>query len=448
MNSFLFGNSRMDSNHYTYEESSPIDMKQDHSRVIEEIRSKATRIRKADDFLPLIDAASQAKYVLLGEASHGTSEFYTYRTELSKALIQEHQFTFIAVEGDWPSCYEVNRYIKGHADAKSSLEEVLQSFDRWPAWMWANTETRELITWLREYNLALPEEKRIGFYGLDVYSLWESMDEIIKHLKKTNSPELASAVKAFSCFEPHEREGQKYGMAASFFSESCQEEVFQLLQELEAKRDRTGGSQESSLNDEINALVAVNAEKYYRSMVRGGPESWNIRDEHMVEALNRVMDFYGATAKAIVWEHNTHIGDARATDMAADNMVNVGQLLREQASEDEVFAIGSGTHRGSVIAADSWEAPLEVMQVPVAMRGSWEDLMHQAGSYDQLLLFKGTKSPAFQRIYGHRAIGVVYHPEYERGNYVPSVMEERYDAFVFFDMTEALHPIGKLPLKV
>ncbi len=322
------------------------------------------------------------------------------------------------------------------------------SFDRWPAWMWANTETRDLITWLKEYNLALPEEKRIGFYGLDVYSLWESMDEIIKHLKKTNSPELASAVKAFSCFEPHEREGQKYGMAASFFSESCQEEVFQLLQELEAKRDRTGGSQESSLNDEINALVAVNAEKYYRSMVRGGPESWNIRDEHMVEALNRVMDFYGSTAKAIVWEHNTHIGDARATDMAADNMLNVGQLLREQTSENEVFAIGSGTHRGTVIAADSWEAPPEVMRVPVAMRGSWEDLMHQAGSYDQFLLFKGTKSPAFQQIYGHRAIGVVYHPEYERGNYVPTVMEERYDAFVFFDMTEALHPIGKLPLKV
>lgn len=444
MNSFLLGNSKAN---LTNKESSPAHMKQHDFTVIEEIKSKAARLQHEDDLLPLAEAAGQAKYVLLGEASHGTSEFYTYRTQLSKMLIQEHQFTFIAVEGDWPSCYEVNRYVKLHKDAKNSLEEVLQSFDRWPAWMWANTETRELITWLREYNRALPEDKRIGFYGLDVYSLWESMDEIIKHLKKANSPELASAIKAFTCFEPHDREGQKYGMAASFFSETCQEEVLQLLQELEAKRERAGGDQEASLNDEINALVAVNAENYYKSMVRGGPESWNIRDGHMVETLNRIMDFYGTYAKAIVWEHNTHIGDARATDMADENMVNVGQLLREQASENEVYAIGSGTHRGSVIAADSWGSPLEVMRVPEAMSGSWEDLMHQAGSYDQILIFKGTTSPAFQQTYGHRAIGVVYHPEYERrGNYVPTVMEERYDAFVYFDRTEALHPIELLPL--
>ncbi|WP_308639440.1 erythromycin esterase family protein [Paenibacillus silvisoli] len=413
----------------------------DRQAVIDEIRSNAHRLEQDADLQPLAKAAANANYVLLGEASHGTSEFYTYRTALSKLLIEQHQFTFIAVEGDWPSCYEVNKYIKHHPDAKGSIEEVLQSFDRWPTWMWANMETAELVGWLREHNRGLPEERRVGFYGLDVYSLWESMDEIINHLKKTNSPELDAALKAFACFEPHGREGQNYGMAAAFFSEHCQDEVVQLLKELEAKRVRAEGSHEALLNDEINALVAVNAERYYHAMVKGGPESWNIRDRHMVEALERVMQFHGSAAKAIVWEHNTHIGDARATDMAADDMVNVGQLLREQHAEDEVFAIGFGTHSGHVIAADAWASPLEELRVPEARRGSWEDLMHEAGAFDQWLLFRGSDAEAFRETYGHRAIGVVYHPHYERGNYVPSVMAERYDAFVFVDKSHALQPL-------
>ncbi|AZN41024.1 erythromycin esterase family protein [Paenibacillus albus] len=418
--------------------------------VIEEIRRVSNKLDQEQDLRPLAEAAGSSKIALLGEASHGTSEFYTYRTSLSKLLIAEHGFTFIAVEGDWPSCYEVNKYVKHAPDAKASIEEVLQSFDRWPTWMWSNAETRDLVAWLREYNRELPEEKRVGFYGLDVYSLWESMDEIIKHLKKTNSPELPAALKAFACFEPHGREGQNYGMTAAFFSETCQDEVMQLLAQLEAKRkDSTNGSvdvgsgkHESLLNDEINGLVAVNAERYYESMVKGGPESWNIRDRHMVEALHRVMNFYGSEAKAIVWEHNTHIGDARATDMLADEMVNVGQLVREQAQQtDDVFIIGAGTYRGTVIAANAWESKLEAMRVPPAMKGSWEELMHEAGAHDQWLIFKGADSPLFHDTYGHRAIGVVYHPHYERGNYVPSVMAERYDAFVFINESHALTPL-------
>ncbi|SEO94842.1 erythromycin esterase family protein [Paenibacillus sp. OV219] len=418
--------------------------------VIDEIRRVSNKFGQEQDLRPLTDAAGSAKIVLLGEASHGTSEFYTYRTALSKMLIAEHGFTFIAVEGDWPSCYEVNKYVKHAPDAKASIEEVLQSFDRWPSWMWANTETRDLVAWLREYNRELPEAKRVGFYGLDVYSLWESMDEIIKHLKDTNSPELPAALKAFACFEPHGREGQNYGMTAAFFSETCQDEVVQLLKQLEAKRkgsesgsgSGSARSYEALLNDEINALVAVNGERYYQSMVRGGPESWNIRDRHMVEALNRVMNFYGPEAKAIVWEHNTHIGDARATDMLADDMVNVGQLVREQSQHPgEVFAIGAGTYRGTVIAAAAWDSPLEAMRVPPAMKGSWEELMHEAGAHDQWLIFKGNTSPLFHDTYGHRAIGVVYHPHYERGNYVPSRMSERYDAFVYIDESHALTPL-------
>ncbi|MBP3963881.1 erythromycin esterase family protein [Paenibacillus lignilyticus] len=409
--------------------------------IVDAIKQRANRLEQPADLQHLANAAGGSKFVLLGEASHGTSEFYTNRTALSQMLIEQHQFSFIAVEGDWPSCYEVNKYVKHHPEAKGSVDEVLQAFDRWPSWMWANRETVELITWLREYNRELPEQYRIGFYGLDVYSLWESMDEIIKHLKKTNSPELAAALNAFSCFEPHSRDGQNYGMSAAFFSELCQDEVLQLLRELEAKRNRAAGTHEALLNDEINALVAVNAERYYQAMVKGGPDSWNIRDRHMVEALNRVMQFYGPSAKAIVWEHNTHIGDARATDMEADHMVNVGQLLREQSEEIEVYAIGFGTFSGTVIAADAWESPAEVLRVPEARRGSWEELMHEAGPYDQWLIFRGTDTEVFHHTYGHRAIGVVYHPHYERGNYVPSVMAERYDAFVYIDRSNALQPL-------
>ncbi|MGZ4164232.1 MAG: erythromycin esterase family protein, partial [Tumebacillaceae bacterium] len=190
---------------------------------------------------------------------------------------------------------------------------------------------------------------------------------------------------------------------------------------------------------EQNALVVQNAEAYYRAMVRGGPESWNIRDRHMTETLERLMRHHGPGAKAIVWEHNTHIGDARATDMLADGMVNVGQLLREQAG-NETYAIGFGTHRGTVIAGSGWGAPMQVMKVPSAQRGSWEDLMHKAGSYDKIL-FLGAENPYFQDTIGHRAIGVVYYPHNEYGNYVPSNMAQRYDAFVYVDETHALRPI-------
>ncbi len=185
----------------------------------------------------------------------------------------------------------------------------------------------------------------------------------------------------------------------------------------------------------------MNAEKYYRAMIRGGPDSWNIRDRHMAEALNRIRRFHGPKAKAIIWEHNTHIGDARATDMADDGMVNVGQLVREQNGSESVFAVGFGTHRDTVIAADAWGHPMEVMEVPSAVAGSWEDLMHRAGDNNKILVFKGMAGEEFHRPIGHRAIGVVYHPEYERGNYVPSIMAERYDAFVFVDESQALHPL-------
>lgn len=212
------------------------------------------------------------------------------------------------------------------------------------------------------------------------------------------------------------------------------------MTDLQAKRQLSKGEDESALSDELNALVAVNAERYYRSMVQGGPDSWNVRDRHMVEALNRIKAFHGPDAKAIIWEHNTHIGDARATDMEADGMVNVGQLLREQYGDNRVYVVGFGTHRGTVIAADQWGGEMQAMKVPEAQSGSWEDLMHKAGAFDKILLFDHEREPFLERI-GHRAIGVVYNPRRERGNYVPSVMPLRYDAFVYVDESKALSPL-------
>lgn len=420
-------------------------------QLIELISRRAQPFTGEAELKLLADASKKAKIVLLGEASHGTSEYYTVRAAFSKKMIQEHDFRFIAVEGDWPSCYEVNRFIK-HELAEESLDQVMEAFNRWPSWMWANEEVKELVKWLREHNASLAPEQRVGFYGLDVYSLWESMESIINHLRETNSPELESALKAFTCFEPHGREGQRYGMSAAFFSETCEKEVMNLLQELQAKRKALPKAEgkEAALSDEINALVAVNAEKYYREMVRGGPESWNTRDEHMIETLERIMEFHGEGAKGIVWEHNTHIGDARATDMAEDGMVNVGQLARESWGDHEVFAIGFGCYKGTVIAGDAWGAPAEIMQVPEAIEDSWEELMHSAMGMDAVLIFnQKPEDILFYETIGHRAIGVVYHPQYERrGNYVPSIMADRYDAFIHIEETRALKPLQVATLYV
>jgi erythromycin esterase-like protein len=409
--------------------------------IVEQIRNRAVRLDSADDLDVIVQAIGNADFVLLGEASHGTSEFYTLRAELSKRLIREKGFSFISVEGDWPSCYELNRYIKGYDGAAETPRDALRDFNRWPTWMWANREVMDLAQWLHEYNgQSGAEARKVGFYGLDVYSLWESMDEIIRHLEKTGARELEAAKEAFACFDPYSRDPQTYGVSAAFLSEGCEEEVLQLLRDLQAKRKRDDRDSEAALSDEINALVAVNAERYYRSMVRGGNDSWNVRDRHMVEALRRITAFHGTRAKAIVWEHNTHIGDARATDMAAEDMVNVGQLVREEYGMDRVYAVGFGTNRGTVIAAREWGGAIERMPVPIGRPDSWEDLMHRANPHDQVLLFD-RDNEAFDQLVGHRAIGVVYHPERERGNYVPSWMARRYDAFVYVDESSAVDPL-------
>lgn len=405
------------------------------------IRRLALPYSGSQDNKPLIDRASQARYVLLGEASHGTSEFYTVRAELSKRLIANHGFRFIAVEGDWPSCYRLNRYVKGFSDAGADAREALRDFARWPTWMWANREIAELAEWLKAYNADKPDREKVGFYGIDVYSLWESMHEILSFLGKQDGADLEAAKRAFECFEPFGGDEQRYGVSASWFGEGCEDEVIALLRRLQDRwKEAEAEDRENALSAELNAMAVKGAEDYYRTMVRHDAESWNVRDRHMVDALEKLMEYHGEGARAVVWEHNTHIGDARATDMALDGMVNVGQLLREKHGDD-VYAVGFGTYEGTVIAARAWGGPLREMKVPPAIPGSWEERLHRIGNGDNLLLFVGGEPELDDDVVGHRAIGVVYHPERERGNYVPSRISRRYDAFIHMDQTKALSPI-------
>ena len=408
------------------------------------IAENSVELRTADDLDILIERIGDARFVLLGEASHGTHEYYTLRTQISKKLIEKKGFSFIAVEGDWPDCYRVNRYVKNYPDSGKSALEVLHAFNRWPTWMWANWEVVALAEWMRKHNQDLSRNEKVGFYGLDVYSLWESLEAILDYLGKVDRQAWQTAIRAFDCFEPYgAEEGQSYARATLRVPMSCEREVVNLLKEIRSKIPQYNTDHETVFSTEQNALVAVNAERYYRTMIKGGPESWNIRDRHMMDTLNRLMHFHGSHAKAIIWEHNTHIGDARATDMASEGMVNVGQLAREQHGEDNTFAIGFGSYKGTVIAGRSWGDVMRVMHVPEAMPGSWEHLMHECGALDRVVFMSDRMKRMFgNKAMGHRAIGVVYHSSREQyGNYVPSIMPQRYDAFIHIDESKALHPL-------
>ncbi|MDQ4143726.1 MAG: erythromycin esterase family protein [Actinomycetota bacterium] len=408
---------------------------------IEEIRSLATPLHTPSDIDRLLDRIGDARYVLLGEASHGTGDYYSWRAEVSKRLIAERGFSFVAVEGDWPDCFRVNRWVKGRSDQDRSAGEVLGEFERWPTWMWANEEVAEFAAWLHDHNRASGTDA--GFYGLDVYSLWDSLHAVLGYLTASHPQALDSARKAFRCFEPFGEDPKRYAMATNLVPDSCEDDVIQLLVELRSNPPKLDADPEAEFDARQNAEVLAGAERYYRAMMRGGGESWNVRDVHMADTLDHIIGFHGSDSRAIVWEHNTHIGDARGTDMAARGLVNVGQLVRERHGDLGVVLVGFGGHRGSVIAADYWGAPMRRMEVPEAPPSSHEDLLHRALGAPSLLVFPEERgSPWLSASRGHRAIGVVYDPDQERlGNWVPTVMGRRYDAFLSFDLTEALHPI-------
>jgi erythromycin esterase len=410
-------------------------------------REKNFPLAKSADLDPLMERIGDAHFALLGEASHGTHEYYTWRTAITKRLIQEKGFRFIAVEGDWPDCYRVNRYIKGYEFQDKDAKDVLKMFDRWPTWMWANWEIVALVNWLKEYNAAQPPELKVGFYGLDVYSLWESMDTMISYLDKADPDAAVLARDAVRCFDSHGSDEHDYARSVFEVPETCREEVVRLLKDVRKKSITYNDDPEATLNMEQNAHIVVNAEAYYRHMIAFNDRTWNMRDTHMVDTLRRVCKFHGEDAKAIVWEHNTHIGDARFTDMKKAGMVNVGQLVREEFGDEDAVLVGFGSYEGSVMAGKRWGAPMQEMELPAARRLSAEAILHEDGGGDRLLIFDNTNlNERFGGEVLHRAVGVVYDPLREKfGNYVPSVLNSRYDAFLFIDETTALHPLHVTP---
>lgn len=404
-------------------------------------------LQSSEDLDPLIGRIGNAHHVLLGEASHGTHEYYVWRTRITKRLILEKKFNFIAVEGDWPDCYRLNRFIKGYSDQDKTTVELLKAFDRWPTWMWANWEIVALIDWLKEYNSNLSANERIGFYGLDVYSLWESLEALMDYLSEHDPKAAELARQAIQCFEPYGEDEHRYAKSQHSISNSCYEAVIQLLKEIRKKAPIYDHDPEAALNAEQNAEIAVNAEKYYRNMMNFNVNTWNLRDTHMVDTLNRILEFYGKEAKAIVWEHNTHIGDARYTDMKNSGDINVGQLVRQQRGKKDTVLVGFGSYIGTVIAGKNWGAAIERMHVPAARPGSIEEILHQESNKNKLLIFNSSnQNKWYSEMLPHRAIGVVYHPAFEKyGNYVPTKLNSRYDAFIYVDQTKALHPLHIQP---
>jgi erythromycin esterase-like protein/dienelactone hydrolase len=400
----------------------------------EAIEKEMIEIESEDDFDSLIESVKDTRVVMLGEASHGTEEFYQLRRLISQRLIKEHGFKFIAVEGDWPDAYRLNKYIQ--TGEGQSAKQVLMHNHRWPTWMWANDEVAKLAEWMRTYH--------VGFYGLDVYSLFESIDEVVKYLK-VHRPDLASEIEhRYACFDLYE--GDEISYARSLWKDpaGCESEVLLNLQNLlELRVQDVAQGADALFNSQQNARIVRNAEAYYRAMFGSDASSWNVRDSHMMETLDLLLERAGEGAKAIVWAHNTHVGDYRATDMKENGYINIGGLARQKYGADNVALVGFGTFQGSVLAGAAWGSAEQVMTLPMPPEESYEHHFHKAAvqaSVNQfyLLLEDKTHTPFAQKM-GHRAIGVVYDPRHEkRGNYVPTELSKRYDAFVFVDQSHAL----------
>jgi len=411
--------------------------------LLADIRDSAQSLRSPIDLDALVERARTMRFTAIGEASHGTHEFYEWRAELTRRLVQECGYTWIAVEGDWPDCWRLDRWVRGLESQQADAHTILRTFERWPTWMWANADVADFLDWLREFNRTRTSDHRVGFYGLDVYSLWDSLHRVMVWLAANAPDALPAADRAWRCFAPFDEDPQRYAWSTRLVPESCERDVIDLLVQV---RRAAGSRLASDLDATQNAAIVVGAEKYYRAMVRSDRTSWNVRDLHMADTVDRIATHHGSRSKGIVWAHNTHIGDARATSMANEGMLNLGQLLRERHGADNVLLIGFASHRGTVLAADRWGAAEAELPIPIARPGSHEDLMHRALGADSILDFHNDGSPDWlQAQLGHRAIGVVYDPRHEAGNYVPTEMGRRYDALIWIEHSSALVPLRPEP---
>jgi erythromycin esterase-like protein len=401
--------------------------------------------------------AGNARLCLLGEATHGTHEFYRERAEITKRLIKEKGFTAVAVEADWPDAFRVNRYVRGLSDDKDA-NEALGGFNRFPTWMWRNTVIVDFVEWLREYNASLPfTAPKVGFYGLDLYSLYTSIEAVLGYLSKVDPEAAKRARYRYSCLEHFSEDTQAYGYAASFgLTASCEREVIDQLIELRrraadyASRDGRVARDEYFFAEQ-NARLVLNAEKYYRTMFRGQVESWNLRDRHMAETLDALMahlTLQGENAKVAVWEHNSHLGDARATYMADYGELNVGQLVRQRYG-NEAILIGFTTYKGTVTAASEWDGPAERKRVRPALPESYEAMFHESVGSNFLLPIRASEaaSSAVQETRLERAIGVIYMPQTERqSHYFNARLSDQFDLVIHFDETRALEPLERYAL--
>jgi erythromycin esterase-like protein len=387
------------------------------------------------------------RHVLIGEASHGTHEFYRERAEITKRLIAEGGCTAVAVEADWPDAYRVNRFVRGSGEDRTP-EEALRGFRRFPVWMWRNTVVAEFVQWLRAFNDSLPNgAPKVGFYGLDLYSLHASMEAVVSYLERVDPQAAARARDRYACFDQFGRDPQVYAYEAGMAgAETCEEQAVQQLIELRSRAAEPGQADGQADADEHffaeqNARLVVNAERYYRAMFRGGVESWNLRDRHMAETLEQLsahLERTSGRAKVALWEHNSHLGDNRATELGQSGQLNVGQLVRERYGQAALL-VGFTTYTGTVTAASQWGGPAERKNVRPALPGSWEELFHDQDARSFLL--------DTSRLHGRRlerAIGVIYQPQTERvSHYFQARVADQFDAVIHIDETSALEPLER-----
>ena len=408
--------------------------------------SNAIGLEKPSDLDQLLDLCKNSKLVLLGESTHGTAEFYRWRAEISKRLIAEKGFNFIVVEGDWASIYKLNLYVKGISIEFENARQVLETFNRWPEWMWGNTEIEKLAEWLKEHNAALPQNKRVGFFGMDVYGQWEAMEEVLRITKERLPDEFHKIEEFYSCYTAYNFDEWMYARAVQQGYPACYNGLGWVVELLREHLESSACPEDKKLLEHAkqSAKVVQNSEDYYRLAVRSNVTSWNSRVMHMHETVNRLLHIHGDDAKGIVWAHNTHIGDARATSMRNEGMYNIGQLSRQTHGDDRVTLVGFTTYNGRVNAGSSWGAIMSRMRIPAAMDGSAESLLRKCGMESFYTIFDENirKSDELLRPIGHRAIGVVYNPSSERQhNYVPTILPLRYDAIVFIKNTNPLEPV-------
>ncbi|MGH9310430.1 MAG: erythromycin esterase family protein [Vicinamibacterales bacterium] len=401
---------------------------------------------------PLLDAIGESRLVLIGEATHGTHEFYRTRAELTSALISNKGFNLVAVEADWPDAYRVNRWVRQEA-AEGDAADALGDFTRFPRWMWRNRDVLEFVEWLRGYNAKRAVGSQAGFYGLDLYSLHASVAAVLTYLRKVDPDGAERARYRYSCFEDYGEDPQAYGYAATIgLSRSCEDDVVAQLLDLRrraaeyASRDGRVAADEYFFAEQ-NARLVRNAEEYYRAMFGGRVESWNLRDTHMMETLEALIAHVQqgtGSARAVVWAHNSHLGDARATYMGDIGELNLGQLVRQRHGAD-AFLVGFTTHTGTVTAASNWDEPAQRKRVRPSLAGSYERLFHDVGMRRFLLLLReGPVREALAADRLERAIGVIYRPESERlSHYFRARLPEQFDAVLHIDDTSALEPLER-----